>query len=173
MKGEFILKFLKGTINTGKEFYAIYNWTPLYYKGFYVSGPNYKKTYSGFKNLEHRGIIKKVSKSRFKFTEKGKVWLKSSSLKYYKDMGIKWDRKWRIIIFDIPQEFHNKRNQFRKKLKSSGFYMIQKSVFAFPYPCEKELFDYTKDLQISEYINIIEADNLGSVSQEVKKFYNL
>ena len=173
MKGEFVLKFLKEIVNTGKELHTIYNWTPIYYKGFHVSGPNRKKLYSGFKNLEHRGVIEIIGKGKYKFTEKGKVWFKSSLLRYYKDLGIKWDGKWRIVIFDIPQELHNKRNRFRKRLKFLGFYMIQKSVFVFPYTCEEELATYANDLDISDYINVIKADDLGFVGKEVKRFYGL
>ena len=47
MKSDFILKFLKGVINTGKAMYEVYNWTPIYYKGFHVSGPKRKETYKG------------------------------------------------------------------------------------------------------------------------------
>ncbi len=173
MKGEFILKFIKGVINTGKDFYEIYNWTPIYYKGFLVSGRDNKKVYSGFINLKHRGIINEVDRGKYKFTEKGKMWFRSSLLRYYKDLGIKWDGKWRVVIFDIPQELHNKRNRFRKKLKSHGFYMVQKSVFVFPYPCEDELASFCGELNISDYVNVISAENLGSVNDEVKKFFNI
>lgn len=173
MKGEFVSKFIKGIINSGKDVYQIYNWTPIYYKGFLVSGYSRKKLYNGFKNLEHRGIIKEIKEGRYKFTENGKSWFKSSLLRHYKELGIKWDGKWRIVIFDIPQELHNKRNRFRKKIKSLGFYMIQKSVFAFPYPCEEELARYCNELNISDYINVISAHNLGFIDDEVKKFFNL
>lgn len=173
MKNGFLFKFVKGIINTGKEFHEIYNWTPIYYKGFHESGPNRKKVYSGFKNLEYRGIIREIRGGKYKFTEKGKIWFKSSLLKYYKDLGIKWDGKWRLVIFDIPQEFHSKRNQFRRRLKTLGFCKIQKSVFAFPYPCEEELSRYCQELNISDYINVIRAENLGFVNDEVKKFFRI
>ena len=173
MKGEFVSKFIKGVVNAGKDFHEIYNWTPIYYKGFLVSGRDHRKIYSGFKNLEHRKIIKKVNNGKFEFTQKGKIWFKSSLLRHYKELGIKWDGKWRVVIFDIPQELHNKRNRFRKRLKLLGFYMVQKSVFAFPYPCEGELAGYCIELDISDYVNIISAENLGFINEEVKKFFQI
>ncbi len=179
MKSDFVLKFIKGVIKTGKEMRDIYNWEiryarpALYRKNFSTVKEDQKKAYHGFKNLERRGIIKNVDDDRFKFTAEGRIWLRSSLLRYYKDLGIKWDKKWRVVIFDIPQELHNKRNRFRKRLKLLGFYRIQKSVFAFPYPCENELAEYCGDLNISEYVNIINADDLGDVSEEVKKVFNI
>lgn len=173
MKGEFISKFIKGVVSAGKDVYQIYNWTPIYYKGFLVSGYSRKKLYSGFKNLEHRGIIKEIQDGKYKFTENGKMWFRLSLLRYHKESGTKWDNKWRIVIFDIPQELHNKRNQFRRKLKSLGFHMIQKSVFVFPYPCEEELAGYCSQLKISDYINIVSANDLGFVEDEVKNIFSL
>jgi len=172
-KKGFIFNFIKGVVNTVKELHEIYNWTPIYYKGFHVSGPKRKKTYQGFSNLKQRGFIKEIGKGKYEFTGKGRTWFRGALLKYYGDLGIKWDSKWRILIFDIPQELHNKRNRLRTKLKFLGFYMLQKSVFVFPYPCEDELAEYCNELNISDYINIITAENLGYVESDVKKFFNL
>lgn len=180
MKGDFVLKFLKGVINFGKDLHDIYTWerryaTPLYVPDRLIHGRKKgdKKFYAGLKNLEYREIIKRVDGGRYRFTKKGESWFRGSLLRYYRNMDVKWDKKWRVVIFDIPQELHNKRNRFRKKLKSLGFYKIQKSVFVFPYPCENELAKYCSWLDISEYINIIDADNLGYVDGEVKKVFNL
>jgi len=178
MKGDFVLKFIKGVINIGKEMYGIYTWearysTPLYVKDSLIFGRDRKKTYTGFKNLEHRGLIKSLGNGRYNFTKKGKIWFRTSLLRYYKDLGVKWDNKWRLVIFDIPQEFHNKRNRFRKRLKSLGFYKIQKSVFVFPYPCENELAKYCSELNISEYVNVVHAYDLGHMNEEVKKVFNI
>jgi len=72
-------------------------------------------------------------------TDKGKL----KTLKYYFDqMKIKrdhWDGKWRIVVFDIPEKLRNGRDALRWKLKELGFYEFQKSVFVFPYECEKEI----------------------------------
>ena len=51
----------------------------------------------------------------------------------------KWDHKWRLIIFDVPEKSRIKRDAFRGKLKELGFYKLQKSVWVMPYPCEKEI----------------------------------
>lgn len=49
-----------------------------------------------------------------------------------------WDRKWRIVFFDLPAT-HEARNHFREKLISIGFFQMQKSVYVYPFPCEKEI----------------------------------
>jgi DNA-binding transcriptional regulator PaaX len=50
-----------------------------------------------------------------------------------------WDRKWRVIVFDVPQEQRTKRNVFQKKLKELGFYPLQKSVWLHPSECKEKI----------------------------------
>lgn len=49
-----------------------------------------------------------------------------------------WDGRWRMIFFDIPTT-HKARNHFREKLLYMGFFCMQKSVYVYPYPCEKQI----------------------------------
>lgn len=48
----------------------------------------------------------------------------------------KWDRKWRVIIFDIPDKKRRVRDQIRSLFKSAGLYLLQESVWVYPYDCE-------------------------------------
>jgi hypothetical protein len=54
-----------------------------------------------------------------------------------------WDGKWRIVIFDIPQNLAPLRGEIRSILKRAGFYMLQQSVWVFPHDCQ-ELTDLIK-----------------------------
>ncbi len=50
-----------------------------------------------------------------------------------------WDGKWRMVVFDVPEKFRKGRDALRQKLKTLGFYELQRSVFIFPYSCEDEI----------------------------------
>jgi len=50
-----------------------------------------------------------------------------------------WDRKWRIVFFDIPEKHRRARDALREKLKEIGFREFQQSVFIQPYPCTDEI----------------------------------
>ena len=52
---------------------------------------------------------------------------------------LKWDRQWRIIIYDIPQQLKKASNEFRKKIRELGLYQLQKSIWISPYDCVSEL----------------------------------
>ena len=51
----------------------------------------------------------------------------------------KWDGKWRIVIFDIPDITRLTREALRGKLIEFGFYKLQQSIWVFPYECTKEI----------------------------------
>jgi len=52
----------------------------------------------------------------------------------------KRDRKWRIVIFDIPDKKKRARDVLRGKLKELGFYQLQKSVFVCPWNVLMKLY---------------------------------
>ena len=51
----------------------------------------------------------------------------------------KWDQKWRLVAFDIPEDYRRGRDALREKLRELGFIELQKSVFVFPYECKNEI----------------------------------
>ena len=52
---------------------------------------------------------------------------------------VRWDRLWRLVIFDIPEEKKKGRDALVAKLKDLGFYHLQKSVLIHPYECKNEV----------------------------------
>jgi DNA-binding PadR family transcriptional regulator len=49
----------------------------------------------------------------------------------------KWDKRWRIIIFDIPEKRKQLRDRIRELVRGLGFYRLQDSVWVFPFDCEE------------------------------------
>ncbi len=84
----------------------------------------------------------------------------------------KWDRKWRIIIFDLPKRFERERQAWRLKLRRLGFYQLQKSVWIHPFECENEIDFVTEHFGISPHVRIIVTEKFSG-SEEVKDFFNL
>src|SRR3989344_950176 len=39
----------------------------------------------------------------------------------------KWDKKWRVIVFDIPEKKRRVRDQIRNLFKNAGLYLLQES----------------------------------------------
>jgi len=111
---------------------------------------------------------------KIKLSEKGRKIVKEIE---FDNMQIikptKWDRKWRVITFDIPNTAQkNVRDCLRSKLKELKFFPLQKSVFAHPYPCEKEIEVLCEFYQLWPYVNILVVEKISN-DQNLKKHFNL
>jgi len=51
----------------------------------------------------------------------------------------RWDGRWRVIFSDISEKHKRGRDALRLKFYEWGFYPLQKSVVAYPFPCEEEV----------------------------------
>jgi hypothetical protein len=85
--------------------------------------------------IEYRGKQMYIS-----LTDEGK---KKAGKYQIDDLEIKkprrWDKKWRVLIFDIKNKDKIKREALRGKLKELGLYQLQKSVWVCPYNFEREV----------------------------------
>lgn len=68
-----------------------------------------------------------------------------------------WDKKWRLVMFDIPTEMKYTRDAFCGVLKRIGFIHYQKSVFICPHPCEEELEIIAEYFGIADCVDIVVA----------------
>jgi DNA-binding transcriptional regulator PaaX len=83
-----------------------------------------------------------------------------------------WDKKWRIVIADIPEEKRPIRNVFRRTLVRIGFCQLQKSVWVHPYECQKEI-EFLKDVyELKNYLYFIIADKIDCETK-LKKYFEL
>ena len=85
---------------------------------------------------------------------------------------LKKDGRWRIAIFDIPQNKDRVRHVLRAKLAEFNFYKLQKSVYVSPYVCEKEMEELTKLLGINSHLHLILAESLGSIETKIKSRFS-
>ena len=82
----------------------------------------------------------------------------------------KWDKQWRIVIFDIPEKFKTAREALRGKLKNIGFVELQKSVFAHPFECEDEINFIVEVFQIRPFVRFVKASSFTNEEQFRMKF---
>lgn len=70
----------------------------------------------------------------------------------------RWDRKWRLVIFDIPEKKHVLRARARSIVAGFGFVRLQDSVWAYPYDCEEAIALLKAQLHIGKDLLYIIAD---------------
>lgn len=116
------------------------------------------------KRLEEKGLIcfeKKNGKSFVRLTKTGEKYIDILERKEFKiKKPKKWDRKWRIVIFDIKEKRKGTREMLRKTLMRIGFVRLQNSVWVYPYDCEDLLIMLKADFYMGKDVLYIVADEI-------------
>ncbi len=93
--------------------------------------------------LKKRKLVKVVYKNGDPVVEITEDGFKKALEYKFEEMKIKtpvkWDNKWRLVIFDVAETKRRLRDRLRSKLKEVGFISLNESVLIFPYPCADEV----------------------------------
>lgn len=127
---------------------------------------------SSASKLARRGLLFYDGK-RYRMTPKGEDTLRNWQFADFKlEKPKKWDRKWRVIIFDIPEKKRNIRDQVRTIFRSAGFYLLQDSVWVYPYDCEDVLTLLKSDLGVGKNILYLIVDEIEN-DRHLRESFNL
>ncbi len=82
----------------------------------------------------------------------------------------KWDGKWRVVAFDIPEKYKGLRDVFRMRLGQLGLYQLQESVYVSPYQCFKEI-EFLRELYgVAFTVRYIVADSIEDDASLKQRF---
>lgn len=84
-----------------------------------------------------------------------------------------WDKKWRLLIYDLTGLSKSTKDSFRKKIKSWGFYQMKRTVWVSPYDFKKELDQLCKLLKIDQDKIVYTTTIKIAKENQLKKFFNL
>jgi len=135
-----------------------------------------KDVYDTFRRLRKEGCIETTKKNHqmyIRLTEKGR---KRAGIYQINDLKIKkarkWDRKWRLIVFDIEELKRAKREAFRGILKNLGIKLLQQSVWIYPYECRDEI-NLLRDFfgLTQKEIRYIVTDSIGEDLEWRREFH--
>lgn len=123
-------------------------------------------------DAKKRGLISEIRKNGKKFlqlTSRGELARLVGKMNVQKQNS--WDGKWRVVIFDIPEDSRGKRDQLRLLLKQKGFAKLQASVFVNPYPLNREAVSYLKQSGLMSYIRILKVEEMDNDADLKRKFH--
>ena len=83
-----------------------------------------------------------------------------------------WDKKWRIVMFDIPEKLRRLRDSLRLHFREIGLIELQKSVFVYPYPCSNEIEFILEFYNARKYVRFVLAEKVDN-ELHLKKKLNL
>jgi len=111
--------------------------------------------------LIKRGLMTRNRQGLLRLTSKGEQALRVLQLSEYGQKKKRiWDRKWRILIFDIPEYRRGLRSKVRRTLEAIGFVQLQRSVWVYPYDCEDLIALLKADFHIGNDILYLIVDSI-------------
>ena len=143
-------------------------------------GPKYYRNYqSTMSRLVKKGFIAKKD-GIYRLTEDGEKEAFFSALELYKLDGRikqkikseKWDGKWRIIFFDVPEKKRRYRDELRSMLKIIGFKEFQKSIWIYPNKVPQFLKDILFEECIKQYTRFITTSDI-EYDKDLQKMFNI
>lgn len=108
-----------------------------------------------------------------RLTEKGKQRLLFAEAKNFRlSKPKRWDKKWRIVTFDIRESRKTLRNALRDTLRQIGFTRLQNSVWVYPYDCEDLIILLKADYELGSEVLYVIADKIEN-DKVLRQTYNL
>lgn len=155
---EFTLFALEKAVDGLIDFNHFVNNSHLYAYG--GSGYPRKKTklVEAIKRMRERGLVEfgdaKAEQIVFRLTNLGEDALGDLS-----SSEEKWDGKWRLVIFDVPEAKRGVRDLFRRRLKDWGFRSWQKSVWVGKKNVTEKLRRLITKLEVEDWVAVIESED--------------
>ena len=123
--------------------------------------------------LYNKGYITwedKNAKRLVRLTEQGK--LKALLDAFDTEKPKKWDKKWRVVVYDIPESVSALRFQLLHQLRQLGFRKLQASVYIGPNAFNEAAMEYLRYSGLMDYIRIMTVERLDS-DADLRKIFKL
>ncbi len=118
------------------------------------------------------GLITR-SEAGYVLTKKGELALRRLEMRDYRFRKPKrWDGKWRVLMFDIPEKRKKTRDKIRLVLFEIGFARLQDSVWVYPYDCEDIIALIKSDLHVRKDVLYLIADAIEG-DHALKKHFKI
>lgn len=154
---------------------GVYRIPFAYYDKFRAKDKDY--FYHEMSRLKKSKFVKKYFDGKdyyLELTPKGKKLIKSYLTQ---DLEIKkpakWDKKWRIVIYDITNDKKDRREILRQKLEHLGFLKLQESVYVFPFDCLTEINLLKSMYYLNTNVQYLVVERIETEIDLLSRFYDL
>ena len=135
-----------------------------------------KNTNQYFNKLRKQKLISFFQKGdlcEISLTEEGRnIYLRFN----YQNLKIKppkiWDRYFRMIVFDIPENKRSSRDSLRNKLKELNCVKYNDSVWVYPFPCEDEINFIANYWKVGKYVQFVLVKDLTN-REKLESYFDL
>ena len=116
-----------------------------------LPGPRQREIVNRARNrMVRKGLLKREN-GFLRLTPRGQAELAQLELREHgRREKRRWDGKWRVLIFDVPNYRKGLRDKMRRTLGSVGFVRLQDSVWVYPHDCEDLVALWKADFKIGK-----------------------
>lgn len=118
--------------------------------------------------LVKKGLLSEKD-GKLNLTPRGSSALAVLEAQYSIKKPSRWDGRWRVLAFDVPEYRKGIRDKIRRTLIHIGFVRLQDSVWAYPYDCEDLILLLKADFKIGKdvlYMIVDELEGDGRLRRE-------
>lgn len=132
-----------------------------------------KRSFYRLLDAGYINMVQTRSGKRTRLTKEGEQYLRKLELN---DFALKrpkkWDKKYRLVIFDIKEGRRIIRQQLRQTLRTIGFLRLQNSVWVYPYDCEDLIVMLKADFRIGREVLYLIVDQIEG-DDWIKKHFGI
>lgn len=135
--------------------------------------PYLKRTLSRLERQKSIEISEENGRQIVKITNHGRQKILKFSLDNLEIKKPKiWDRKWRLVSFDLPETLSRTRKILVEYFSNWEFYPLHKSVYLHMYPVFKEVDFLREYLGVSKYVRVFTVSEIEN-DKEFKEFFGV
>ncbi|WHY59278.1 phenylacetic acid degradation operon negative regulatory protein PaaX [Peribacillus simplex] len=118
---------------------------------------------------------KQGNKSYYFLTDRGVQRMDEAANRIYKMKPNEWDGKWRILMYTIPEDKRQLRDDLRKELLWSGFGSFSSGCWISPNDLEKQINRLIEKYDIKKYVDFFISEYKGPKENQslVEKSWHL
>jgi len=127
-----------------------------------------KKTRGVLAKLKNFGWAEKKTlegESHYVITKKGEREF-DRILRNLRDSG-KWDGRWRLVIFNLPEKKRDLRDRIRRALNRLGMGILQPSVWISPKDIKNEIENIRERLNLENHLKFFEVARNNSLDKTI------
>lgn len=125
--------------------------------------------------LKSLGLSEKVNKDTenyYQITTKGEEYI-DDILGTLKAKGT-WDKKWRMVMVEIPESNRALRDKLRRILSNLGLGLLQAGVWISPQDIKEKIIKIDQELDLGSQLKFFEVNSTPSLDQQIiEKSWNI
>lgn len=97
-------------------------------------------------------------------TRRGRAILEQGNQRIFEPPLERWDGQWRLVVYSLPEEKRELRNELRKQLVWYGFGNLAPGAWVSPHERQPELEAILDELAVRRHVSLFTGRHVGSLS---------